>query len=84
MALRGLWSFMFFAEIMATLKAIQTIASALVYANEQRKEIMLNQELKQIEEFKKDVRIELEQIKAATSDLERKRLLIGLSQRLSN
>ena len=75
---------MFFAEIMATLKAIQTIASALVYANEQRKEIMLNQELKQIEEFKKDVRIELEQIKAATSDLERKRLLIGLSQRLSN
>lgn len=83
MALRGLWSFMFFTEIMATLKAIQTIASALVYANEQRKELMLNQELKQIEEFKKDVRIELEQIKAATSDLERKRLLVSLSQRLS-
>ena len=75
---------MFFAEIMATLKAIQTIASALVYANEQRKEMMLNQELKQIEEFKKDVRIELEQIKAATSDLERKRLLVNLSKRLSD
>ena len=73
-----------FVEIMAALKAIQTIADALVYANEQRKEQMEAQELKQIEEFKKGVRIELEQIKVATNDADRRRLIVELSRRMSN
>jgi len=72
------------AEIIAALKAIQVIASALVEANEQRKKLMLDQELKQIDEFKKGVRSELEQIKAATSDTDRKRLIVELSKRMSS
>ena len=72
------------AEIIAALKAIQVIASALVEANEQRKKLMLDQELKQIDEFKKGVRSELEQIKAATSDTDRKRLIVELSRRMSS
>ena len=73
-----------FVEIMAALKAIQTIADALVYANEQRKEQMEAYEQKQIEEFKKGVRIELEQIKVATNDADRRRLIVELSRRMSN
>jgi len=72
------------AEIIAALKAIQVIANALVEANEQRKKLMLDQELKQIDEFKKGVRSELEQIKAATSDTDRKRLIVELSRRMSS
>ena len=70
------------AEIMAALKALQVIASALVLANEQRKEMMEAHEQKQIEEFKRGVRNELEQIKVAANDVDRKRLIVELSRRL--
>jgi len=72
------------AEIFLALKALSKIADALQYANEQRKQQMEAYEQKQIEEFKKGVRIELEQIKIATNDIDRKRLIIELSKRMSN
>lgn len=71
------------AEIMATLKAIQSIAESFKYFNDQRKILMEQQEQKQIEDFKKGVRLELEQIKAATSDADRKRLIVELTRRMS-
>ena len=70
------------AEIMAAIKAIQVIASALVEANELRKREMEKFEQRQIEEFKQGVRLELEQIKVATNDADRRRLIVELSKRL--
>ena len=72
-----------FLEIMATLKAIQSIASSLEKANALRKEMMESHELKQIEDFKKGVRIELEKIESATTDSMRRALVVSLSKRLS-
>lgn len=72
-----------FAEIMAALKAVQAIASLLKEANELRKEQMLKYEEKQIEEFKKGVQLELDKIKSAKSDDERRALIVSLSKQLS-
>lgn len=72
------------AELFATLKAIQSIAASLQAANDFRMKYTEEYIEKEIFKFKDGVRNELEQIKIASSDADRKRLLLELSRKLSN
>ena len=64
------------AEILAALKSITLIASAL-------DRLIITIEEKQISDFKKEVNQTLEAIKNAQDDTARMRLVVELSKRLS-
>ena len=70
------------AEIIAAIRSLGAIAGLLKELTEEVKGLRLEKENKEIEDFKKGVRFELEQIKVATNDIDRKRLLLELSRRM--
>lgn len=72
-----------FGEIMLALKSIQALANLLSELISVVKQLNLTIEEKQISEYKKEVNEVLEQIKVATSDDSRRKLIVDLSKRLS-
>jgi len=72
-----------FVAIIGALKAIPEIVNMIKLLVSEVNSLRLAFELKQIETFKTEVRIELEAIKNATNDIDRKSALLRLSSRLS-
>ena len=72
-----------FVAIIGALKAIPEIVNMIKLLVSEVNSLRLAFELKQIETFKTEVRIELESIKNATNDIDRKSALLRLSSRLS-
>lgn len=72
-----------FGEIMMALKSIQALANLLSELISVVKQLNLTIEEKQISDYKKEVNSVLEQIKTATSDDDRRKLIVALSRKLS-